>query len=128
MEAYVAPASLYDREGVREYNHLILLAKNQIGYKNLMKLSSIAFVDGFYYKPRIDYDILEKYHEGIICLSACLAGSIPQALLSGRYDDAHALALRLKRVFGDDFILNCKTTACRNSWRCCQSLQIWRGS
>lgn len=105
MEAYVAPASLYDREGVREYNHLILLAKNQIGYKNLMKLSSIAFVDGFYYKPRIDYDILEKYHEGIICLSACLAGSIPQALLNGRYDDAHALALRLKRVFGDDFYI-----------------------
>lgn len=105
MEAYVAPASLYDREGVREYNHLILLAKNQTGYKNLVKLSSIAFVDGFYYKPRIDYDILEKYSEGLICLSACLAGSIPQALLHGRYDEARALALRLKGVFGDDFYI-----------------------
>lgn len=105
MEAYVAPASLYDREGVREYNHLILLAKNQTGYKNLVKLSSIAFVDGFYYKPRIDYDILEKYSEGLVCLSACLAGSIPQALLHGRYDEARALALRLKGVFGDDFYI-----------------------
>ncbi len=105
MEAYVAPASLYDREGVREYNHLILLAKNQTGYKNLVKLSSIAFVDGFYYKPRIDYDILEKYSEGLICLSACLAGSIPQALLHGRYDEARALALRLKGVFKDDFYI-----------------------
>lgn len=105
MEAYVAPASLYDREGVREYNHLILLAKNQTGYKNLVKLSSIAFVDGFYYKPRIDYDILEKYSEGLICLSACLAGSIPQALLHGRYDEPRALALRLKGVFGDDFYI-----------------------
>ena len=62
MEAYVAPASLYDREGVREYNHLILLAKNEEGYRNLCRLNSIAYVDGFYYKPRIDYVLLEKYH------------------------------------------------------------------
>ena len=77
MEAYVAPRSLKDREGQREYAHLILLAKNQTGYQNLMRLSSIAFVEGFYYKPRIDYTVLEQYREGLICLSACLAGEIP---------------------------------------------------
>ena len=105
MEAYVAPRSLYDREGVREYAHLILLAKNERGYKNLMKLSSIAFVDGFYYKPRIDYELLEKYHEGLICLSACLAGDIPRRLLNNRYDEAKELALRLKAMFNDDFYI-----------------------
>ncbi len=105
MEAYVAPRSLYDREGVREYAHLILLAKNERGYKNLMKLSSIAFVDGFYYKPRIDYELLEKYHEGLICLSACLAGDIPRRLLNNRYDEAKVLALRLKAMFNDDFYI-----------------------
>ncbi|MDR0839849.1 MAG: DNA polymerase III subunit alpha [Christensenellaceae bacterium] len=105
MEAYVAPRSLQDREGVREYAHLILLAKNEQGYKNLMRLSSIAFIDGFYYKPRIDYAVLEQYREGLICLSACLAGDIPQLLLQGRYDSAKALAERLLRMFGEDFYI-----------------------
>lgn len=105
MEAYVAPKSLYEKEGFRDYAHLILLAKNHQGYQNLMKLSSIAFVDGFYYKPRIDYTILEQYRSGLICLSACLAGDIPQLLLQGRYDDAKDLAARLQGIFGADFYM-----------------------
>ena len=105
MEAYVAPHSMEDREGMREYAHLILLAKNDKGYHNLMKLSSLAFTKGFYYKPRIDYDLLEQYSDGLICLSACIAGSIPTLLLNDRYDEARALAERLKRVFKDDFYI-----------------------
>jgi DNA polymerase-3 subunit alpha len=107
MEAYVAPRDMRDKQGKadREYAHLILLAKNQTGYRNLCILSSLAFTKGFYYKPRIDYDILEKYSEGLICASACLAGDIPQLLLSERYDDAKALALKLKGIFGEDFYI-----------------------
>ncbi|MEA5060352.1 MAG: DNA polymerase III subunit alpha [Candidatus Pelethousia sp.] len=105
METYVAPRSLYEKEGFREYAHLILLAKNQKGYQNLMRLSSIAFVDGFYYRPRIDYSLLEQYREGLICLSACLAGDIPQLLLQGRYGEAKALAARLQGMFGEDFYI-----------------------
>ena len=107
MEAYVAPRSMRDREGAqdREYAHLVLLAKNDAGYRNLMQLASEAFLHGFYYKPRIDYDLLEAHAEGLVCLSACLAGDIPQALLSGRYDDAKRLGERLHRMFGDDFYI-----------------------
>lgn len=105
MEAYVAPRSMYEKEGGREMSHLILLCKNEIGYHNLMKLSSAAFVDGFYYKPRIDYDMLEKNHEGLICLSACIAGDIPSLLLKGRDMDAYNLAERLKKMFGGDFYI-----------------------
>ncbi|MBR0134661.1 MAG: DNA polymerase III subunit alpha [Clostridia bacterium] len=105
MEAYVAPKTISDKTGMRENAHLILLCKNETGYRNLIKLSSIAFVDGFYYRPRIDYGLLEQYHEGLICLSACLAGDIPQLLLQNRYDEARALAERLKSVFGEDFYI-----------------------
>ena len=105
MEAYVAHENIFDPPTLRDRAHLILLCKNEIGYKNLMKLSSIAFVDGFYYKPRIDYDLLEKYHEGLICLSACLAGDIPQLLLSEQFEEAKQLALRMKRVFGEDYYI-----------------------
>jgi DNA polymerase-3 subunit alpha len=105
MEAYVSSQSIYEPAPKRDRAHLILLCKNDKGYRNLMKLSSIAFVDGFYYKPRIDYDLLEKYHEGLICLSACLAGDIPQFLLKEEYDEARKLAARLKRVFGGDFYI-----------------------
>ena len=96
-----------DREGAqdREYAHLILLAKDETGYRNLMLLSSEAFIHGFYYKPRIDYDLLEAHAEGLVCLSACLAGDIPQALLHGRYDDAKRLGERLHRMFGDDLYI-----------------------
>ncbi len=102
-ELYVAPRKLTDMENQdRQAAHLVLLAKNITGYKNLMKLSSIGFVDGFYYRPRVDYDTLEKYSEGLICLSACLAGDIPSLLLDGRYNEAKELALRLKKAFGED--------------------------
>ena len=107
MEAYVAPRSRFDRDGSqdREYAHLILLAKNETGYKNLMLLSSDAFLHGFYYKPRIDYDLLAEHAEGLVCLSACLAGDIPQLLLKNRYDDAKALAARLQSIFHGDFYI-----------------------
>lgn len=105
MEAYVSSVSIYEPPSTRSQSHLILLCKNETGYKNLMKLSSIAFVDGFYYKPRIDYELLEKYHEGLIVLSACLAGDIPQFLLNEQYDEAKALALKLKGIFKDDFYI-----------------------
>lgn len=93
-------------ETLHRRDHLILLAKNLTGYKNLMKLSTISFVDGFYMKPRIDLDTLEKYSEGLICCSACLAGGIPSHLLKNDYEGAKAYALRLKGMFeeGDFYI------------------------
>jgi len=96
---------MHSRSNKGDTGHLILLAKNNTGYKNLLKLSSLAFTDGMYYKPRIDYNLLEKYSEGVICLSACLAGHIPQAILRHDYEEAERLALWFKRVFGDDFYL-----------------------
>lgn len=106
-EVYVAPRSRFDKEPNvdNHYNHLILLAKNNKGYQNLSKLVSLGFVDGYYYKPRIDLEILEEYHEGLICLSACLAGSVNQALLNGNEEKAEEVALWHKRVFGDDYYL-----------------------
>ncbi len=85
--------------------HLILLAKNKAGYKNLVQLDSMAFVDGFYYKPKIDYEVLKEHSEGVICLSACLAGGIPRRLLAGDYDGAREMALNLKSIFGEDFYI-----------------------
>ena len=85
--------------------HLILLAKNKAGYKNLVQLDSMAFVDGFYYKPKIDYNVLREHSEGVICLSACIAGGIPRRLLTGDYDGAKKLAVSLKEIFGDDFYI-----------------------
>ncbi len=106
-EVYVAPRSRFDKEPNidNRYNHLILLAKNQQGYQNLSKLVSIGFVDGYYYKPRIDLEVLEKYHEGLICLSACLAGSVNQALLKGDNEKAEEIALWHKKVFGEDYYI-----------------------
>lgn len=106
-EVYVAPRSRFDKEPNidNHYNHLILLAKNQQGYQNLSKLVSIGFVDGYYYKPRIDLEVLEKYHEGLICLSACLAGAVNQALLNGENEKAEEIALWHKRVFGEDYYI-----------------------
>ena len=88
-----------------ETYHLIILAKNQAGYQNLIKLNSLAWVDGYYYKPRIDMAMLEEYHEGLICLSACLAGYIPQRLLNGDYEGAKEHALKLLSLFGEDFYI-----------------------
>ena len=106
MEAYVAKGA-YNAADVRERDnaHLILLAKDQTGYRNLMLLSSEAFIHGFYYKPRIDYDLLEAHHEGLICLSACLAGDIPQSLLRGEDERAYRIARRLKDMFGENFYI-----------------------
>ena len=106
-EVYVAPRSRTDKQpGIdNHYYHLILLAKNNEGYKNLSKLVSLSFVDGYYYKPRIDREILEKYHEGLICLSACLAGEVNQALLIGQNEKAEQVALWHKKVFGDDYYI-----------------------
>ena len=106
-EMYVAPRSRFDKDPVldKQYNHLILLAKNNQGYKNLSKLVSIGFVEGYYYKPRIDLEVLEKYHEGIICLSACLAGAVSQAILNGNIEKAEEIATWHKNVFKDDYYI-----------------------
>ena len=106
-EVYVAPRTRFDKENGKDnkYNHLILLAKNNQGYKNLSKLVSIGFTEGYYYKPRIDLDVLEKYSEGLICLSACLAGSVNQALLNGKEEEAEEIALWHKKVFGEDYYI-----------------------
>ena len=106
-EVYVAPRKRTDKDPNIDarYNHLILLAKDNEGYKNLTKLVSIGFTEGFYYKPRIDKEILEKYHEGLICCSACLAGEIPQAILKGDMDEAEKAAMWFKNVFGEDYYL-----------------------
>lgn len=85
--------------------HLILLAKNKAGYKNLIQLDSMAFVEGFHYKPKIDYNVLREHSEGVICLSACLAGGIPRRLLAGDYGGARDMALNLKEIFGEDFYI-----------------------
>jgi len=106
-EVYVAPRSRLNKEPNidNRYNHLILLAKNQQGYQNLSKLVSIGFTEGYYYKPRIDLEVLEKYHEGLICLSACLAGAVNQALLNGQNEKAEEIALWHKKVFGEDYYI-----------------------
>lgn len=102
-EVYVAPRTRFDKvHGIdNQRYHLVLLAKNYNGYKNLIKLVSAAWTEGFYTKPRIDHDILEQYHEDIICLSACLAGEIPQALLRNDYESAKNTALWYKNLFGE---------------------------
>ena len=102
-EVYVAPGSRFDREvgsGDDRYYHLVLLAENNQGYSNLMKIVSKGFVEGFYYKPRVDLELLEKYHEGIIALSACLAGEVARYLARGMYEDAKIAALRYQDIFG----------------------------
>ena len=102
-EVYVAPNSRFDREashGDDRYYHLVLLAENNQGYQNLMKIVSKGFVEGYYYKPRVDLDLLEQYHEGIIALSACLAGEVQRYLVRNLYDEAKKAALRYEEIFG----------------------------
>ena len=102
-EVYVAPGSRFDKEmqhGEDRYYHLVLLAENNQGYSNLMKIVSAGFVEGYYYKPRVDLEVLEKYHEGIIALSACLAGEIPRFLTRGLYEEGKRAALRYQEIFG----------------------------
>ena len=102
-EVYVSPGSRFDRETVHgedRYYHLVLLAENNTGYQNLMKIVSKGFVDGFYYKPRIDEEVMRAYHEGIIALSACLAGEVPRYLEKGLYEEAKEAAKRHLEIFG----------------------------
>ena len=103
-EVYVAPRTRYDRERVQDkaYNHLILLCENEVGYKNLIAMVSKGYTEGFYFKPRIDRDLLQKHHQGLTCLSACLAGEIPQALLERDYDKAKETALWYSDLFGSE--------------------------
>ncbi|MEG1931633.1 MAG: PHP domain-containing protein, partial [Pygmaiobacter sp.] len=103
-EVYVAARTMQDKvHRIDSSNyHLVLLCENETGYKNLIKLVSAAFVDGFYGKPRIDHALLEQHHEGIVALSACLAGEIPQALLAGDYEKAKETALFYKNLFGPE--------------------------
>ncbi|MBQ9587272.1 MAG: DNA polymerase III subunit alpha [Bacteroidales bacterium] len=120
IEAYCAHRTLYDKDAnIKERDpetgrdrivdrsgyHLILLAKNKQGYKNLCKLSSLAFTDGFFYNPRIDHDVLRQYHEGIICCSACLGGEIPQKIMKGDIEGAEESVRWFHDLFGDDFYL-----------------------
>ena len=104
-EVYVAPGSRFDREvtgGEDRYYHLVLLAENNEGYANLMKIVSKGFVEGYYYKPRVDKELLRKYHSGIIALSACLAGEVSRYLMKGLYDEAKKAALEYRDIFGKD--------------------------
>ena len=106
-EVYVAPRTRHDKDPKLDskYNHLILLAKDMQGYRNLSKLVSLSYTEGFYYKPRIDKEILEKYHEGLICCSACLAGEVSQAILQDNMEEAKKVALWFKNLFGEDYYL-----------------------
>ena len=106
-EVYVAPRSRHFKDGKQDSsgNHLILLCKNAIGYKNLSYMVSMSFIDGFYSKPRVDMELIREHSDGLIALSACLAGKIPQLILAGSMAEAEASALEFKEIFGDDFYL-----------------------
>ena len=105
-EVYVAPGSRLTKESRNSaddrYYHLVLLAENNQGYSNLMKIVSMGFIDGYYYKPRVDLEVLQQYHEGIIALSACLAGEVARNLERGMYEEAVAAAKRYQDIFGKD--------------------------
>lgn len=113
MEAYIVKeGSRKDRgsdttgkKRTRHYNHMILLAKNYVGYKNLVKLTTLAHTEGYYYRPRIDFELLEKYKEGLVCTSACAGGIVASDLVNNDYAAAKAAAIKLKNLFGDDFYL-----------------------
>ena len=106
-EVYVAPRTRFDKDPNLDskYNHLILLAKDKKGYQNLSKMVSLSYTEGFYYKPRIDKELIEKYHEGLVCSSACLAGEVAQAILNNNMEEAKRVALWFKSIFKDDYYL-----------------------
>ncbi|MDD2483133.1 MAG: DNA polymerase III subunit alpha [Candidatus Shapirobacteria bacterium] len=105
-EVYISPNSRLEKSTAnRKNNHLILLAKNNKGYKNLMKLVSIAHIEGYYYKPRIDWEILQRYHEGLICTSACIEGEIGQFIIDNNYEKAKSRAKDFQDLFGEDYYL-----------------------
>ncbi len=121
-EVYVAPNSRFDREtshGEDRYYHLVLLAENHQGYQNLMKIVSTGFVEGYYYKPRVDMEILGRYHEGIIALSACLGGEVQRYLLRGLYEEAKEVAYRYEQCFGKGnfFLERCSAICCADYMR-----------
>ena len=103
-EVYVAPRTRFDKEPKLDTTpyHLLLLCENNEGYKNLVKLVSLAGIEGFYHKPRVDIELLKKYHGGLICLSACLAGEIPRLLTNGSFSEAKETALKYREIFGAD--------------------------
>ena len=103
-EVYVAPNSRFDKEltgGEERYHHLVLLAENNLGYANLVKIVSKGFTEGYYYRPRVDMEVLQEYHEGIIALSACLAGEVPRLIQKGLINEAKQCALKYKECFGE---------------------------
>ena len=102
-EFYMAEDSRKVKSGTEfgnKYYHLILLAKDNTGYRNLMKLNSTAYIDGYYYKPRIDFEVLEQYHEGLVCSSACIAGIVPKLIINGKLDEAASMAMKFNDIFG----------------------------
>ena len=124
-EVYVAPRNMTDKEhGLDgDYSHLILLCQNETGYKNLCSLVSAAFTEGFYIKPRIDWALLHQHSEGLICLSGCVAGAIPQLLIADRYEEARAKALELQALFGPDcFYLEIQDHGLREEQKAAQGL------
>ena len=116
-EAYVANGSRFDKnlkKGEDRYYHLILLVKNEIGYKNLCILVTRSNTEGFYYKPRIDFELLKEHHEGLICLSACVSGEVPKAILAGDMEKAEEIARRYQELFGDDYYLEIQNHGLRD--------------
>ena len=105
VELYTTEDITYKSSENRHAGHIVLLAKDQQGYINLLKLESIAATDGMYYRPRVDLSLLQKYHEGIVCLSGCIQGDVPQLLLKGEKDKAYELAKKYHEIFGDDYYI-----------------------
>ncbi len=118
-EVYVAPRTRFDKVHRIDHSpaHLVLLCKNETGYKNLIRMVSAAYLEGFYTKPRIDHALLEEYHEGLICLSACLAGEIPRALKDGAKERAYEIARYYQALFGEDFYLELQDHGIRDQQR-----------
>ena len=102
VEFYISPGSRTEKNIQKDNSHIILIAKNKTGYKNLVKLSSLAFLEGFYYNPRIDRELLEQYHEGLICLSGCLLGEIPKLIIQEKIEEAENLSNYYRELFGRD--------------------------
>ena len=125
-EVYVAPRSRHLKEGRADSsgNHLILLCKNEIGYKNLSYMVSMSFIDGFYSKPRVDMELLRNHSEGLVALSGCIAGRIPQLILAGSMPEAEAAALEFKEIFGEDFYLEVQNHGLDDERRACYGLKL----
>src|SRR5437763_3836524 len=122
-EAYLAPGKRTERKPVKDggpYTHLTLLAKNTTGFKNLIKLSSIAFLEGFYYNPRIDREVLAAHKEGLVCLSGCLAGEFNQYILQDKPQEAERLAGWFRKVFGEDFYVEIQNNGIAAQDQCTQ--------